>query len=174
MWCAIIREFMDVQAGRAMAIDREFPRLGLCAGRHAGQHGSAAALVDAGRQWSKHIPLLPGKIYMTPSGFKVRMEKHPARRAGGSSALRGEGTFCHKPCTVSGGGKSEISKSLRDYMIYGPIFVADIERELDHGGGDLQEGLFRPMEARAARASRHTGQRTVAVDAEPANGRWGA
>ena len=28
-----------------------------------------------------------------------------------------EGTFCHKPCTVSGGGKSEISKSLSDAMI---------------------------------------------------------
>src|SRR4051794_41394948 len=40
-------------------------------------------------------------------------------------------SFCHKPCTVSGGGKSEISKSLRDYMIYGPIFVADRDRDFD-------------------------------------------
>ena len=37
--------------------------------------------------------------------------------------------FCHKPCTVSGGGKSEISKSLRDYMLYGPVFVADVEKD---------------------------------------------
>ena len=42
-----------------------------------------------------------------------------------------EGVFCHKPCTVSGGGKSEISKSLRDYMLYGPIFVADRDRDFD-------------------------------------------
>jgi hypothetical protein len=78
-----------------------------------------------------HIPLLPDKIYMTPSGFKVRMEKHPGAPSWRIIGSRGEGTFCHKPCTVSGGGKSEISKSLRDYMIYGPIFVADIQRELD-------------------------------------------
>ena len=39
--------------------------------------------------------------------------------------------FCHKPCTVSGGGKSEISKSLGDYILYGPIFVADLEKDLD-------------------------------------------
>jgi len=77
------------------------------------------------------IPLLPGKIYMTPSGFKLRMEKHPGAPSWRLIGARGEGTFCHKPCTVSGGGKSEISKSLRDYMIYGPIFVADIQRELD-------------------------------------------
>jgi len=78
------------------------------------------------------IPLLPGKVYMTPSGFKIRMEKHP----GGAPSwrivgTRGEGTFCHKPCTVSGGGKSEISKNIGDYMLYGPIFIADPERDLE-------------------------------------------
>ena len=40
-----------------------------------------------------------------------------------------EGVFCHKPCTVSGGGKSEISKSLRDYMLYGPVFVSDVDKD---------------------------------------------
>jgi hypothetical protein len=77
------------------------------------------------------IPLLPGKIYMTPSGFKVRMEKHPGAPSWRLIGTVGTGTFCHKPCTVSGGGKSEISKSLRDYMIYGPIFTADLERDLE-------------------------------------------
>ena len=76
------------------------------------------------------IPLLPGKIYMTPSGFKVRMEKHPGAPSWRLIGTVGTGTFCHKPCTVSGGGKSEISKSLRDYMIYGPIFIADLDRDL--------------------------------------------
>ncbi len=77
------------------------------------------------------LPLAPGRIYMAPSGYRIRMEKHPAAP---SWRLRGtvpEGVFCHKPCTVSGGGKSEISKSLRDYMLYGPVFVSDIERDLD-------------------------------------------
>ena len=40
-----------------------------------------------------------------------------------------EGTFCHKPCTVSGGGKSEISKSINDAIIYGPFFTADFEND---------------------------------------------
>ena len=56
------------------------------------------------------------------------MEKHPGAPSWRHHRDGGEGTFCHKPCTVSGGGKSEISKSLRDYMIYGPIFVADLSR----------------------------------------------
>ena len=77
------------------------------------------------------IPLLPGKVYMAPSGYKVRMEKHPSAPTWRIIGTAAEGTFCHKPCTVSGGGKSEISKSLVDYMQYGSVFVADIERDLD-------------------------------------------
>ena len=82
-----------------------------------------------GREQS--IQMQPGKIYMTPSGFKVRLEKHPGAPSWRIIGSMGEGAFCHKPCTVSGGGKSEISKSLRDYMLYGPIFVADAQRDLD-------------------------------------------
>ncbi len=77
------------------------------------------------------LPLLPGKIYMAPSGYRIRMEKHPAAPSWRLRGTIGEGVFCHKPCTVSGGGKSEISKSLRDYMIYGPLFVADVTKDLD-------------------------------------------
>jgi hypothetical protein len=76
------------------------------------------------------IPLLPGKVYMTPSGYKVRLEKHPGAPSWRLVGAVGEGVVCHKPCTVSGGGKSEISKSLVDYMLYGPIFVADIDKDL--------------------------------------------
>ncbi|MDA0658134.1 MAG: hypothetical protein O2931_04345 [Planctomycetota bacterium] len=76
------------------------------------------------------IPLLPGKVYMTPSGYKVRMEKHPQAPTWRLIGTVSEGVVCHKPCTVSGGGKSEISKSLDDYMLYGPIFVAQLDRDL--------------------------------------------
>ncbi len=77
------------------------------------------------------IPLARGTIYMTPSGYKFRLEKHPGAASWRLVGTVAEGLFCHKPCTVSGGGKSEISKSLRDYMIYGPIFVADAEHDFD-------------------------------------------
>jgi len=42
-----------------------------------------------------------------------------------------EGTVLHKPCTVSGGGKSEISKPIQDAMIQGHVIVADIQKDLD-------------------------------------------
>ena len=77
------------------------------------------------------IPLAPGKVYMTPSGYKVHLEKHPGAASWRLIGTVAEGLFCHKPCTVSGGGKSEISKSLRDYMIYGPIFVADVDKDFE-------------------------------------------
>ena len=76
------------------------------------------------------IPLTPGHIYMTPSGYKVRLEKHPAAPSWRLIGTLSEGVFCHKPCTVSGGGKSEISKSIADYLLHGPIFVADAEKDL--------------------------------------------
>ncbi len=80
---------------------------------------------------TESIPLLPSKLYIAPGGFQLRMEKHPAAPSWRLIGASGWGTFCHKPCTVSGGGKSEISKSLRDYMHYGPVFVSDVSRDLD-------------------------------------------
>lgn len=75
------------------------------------------------------IRLEPDKVYMAPSGYRLRMEKHPSARSWRLIGTSGEGIVCHKPCTVSGGGKSEISKSLRDYMLSGPIFVNDLESD---------------------------------------------
>lgn len=77
------------------------------------------------------IKLRPGRIYVQPNGYKVEMVKHPGAPTWRLVGTDPEGTFCHKPCTVSGGGKSEISKSLNDAVIYGPLFVADLQQDLD-------------------------------------------
>ncbi|MEM6980933.1 MAG: hypothetical protein AAF539_14830, partial [Planctomycetota bacterium] len=77
------------------------------------------------------IPLSPNETYIAPSGYKIQLEKHPSAPSWRLIGTVGEGVFCHKPCTVSGGGKSEISKSLRDYMLYGPIFIKDHETDFD-------------------------------------------
>jgi len=77
------------------------------------------------------IRLQPGKIYMQPNGYKVEMMKHPGAPSWRLVGTEPEGTFCHKPCTVSGGGKSEISKSIEDAVIYGPLFVDDLHKDLD-------------------------------------------
>ncbi|MDJ0806879.1 MAG: hypothetical protein QNJ78_08600, partial [Gammaproteobacteria bacterium] len=83
---------------------------------------------DGGR---RQIRLQPGKIYIQPNGYKVEMEKHPGAPSWRLIGTDPEGTFCHKPSTVSGGGKSEISKSLNDAVIYGPLFVDNLQKDLD-------------------------------------------
>lgn len=77
------------------------------------------------------LKLLPGKVYMQPNGYKIEMLKHPGAPTWRLIGTDAEGVFCHKPCTVSGGGKSEISKSIGDAVIYGPIFVQNFEDDLD-------------------------------------------
>ena len=42
-----------------------------------------------------------------------------------------DGILCHKPCTVSGGGKSEISKSIANALLQGPVFVREYHRDMD-------------------------------------------
>ncbi|MDP6722119.1 MAG: hypothetical protein QGF59_25875, partial [Pirellulaceae bacterium] len=128
----VVRDFgneIDVKL-EGYAVDPHFPEL---------IYIPENALASVQRQqieWERNnktesIPLLPGQVYMAPSGYKLRLEKHPAAPSWRLIGTVGEGVFCHKPCTVSGGGKSEISKSLVDYMLYGPIFVADLENDLD-------------------------------------------
>ena len=84
---------------------------------------------DTGEQ---AIKLLPTQTYVRPSGYKVRMEK-PAglNRAWRLVGVMGEGLLCHKPCTVSGGGKSEISKPITDAILTGPVFVADLKADMN-------------------------------------------
>lgn len=77
------------------------------------------------------IKLRPGKTYMQPNGYKIEMRKHPAAPSWRLVGTDAEGVFCHKPCTVSGGGKSEISKSINDAVIYGPVFVQKFEEDMD-------------------------------------------
>ena len=110
------------------AIDHLFPNLVYIPG------DARASIAQLQVSWSGQgcdhaIPLSPEKVYMTPSGYKLRLEKHSGAASWRLIGTVAEGLYCHKPCTVSGGGKSEISKSLRDYMIYGPIFVADVDKD---------------------------------------------
>jgi hypothetical protein len=108
-------------------------------------------------KWRAHgqeqrIKLLPGHHYVHPSGYRVRMAKHPAAPSWRLIGTAPEGTFCHKPCTVSGGGKSEISKSLTDAVIYGPIYVKDLEEDLA-----LVDAIFAKDYRDALRPERRSG-----------------
>jgi phosphoenolpyruvate carboxykinase (diphosphate) len=99
-------------------------------------HDARASLSRMQLWWTQDgreasLTLRPGKTYMTPSGYKVQLDKHPSSGTWRLLGTVAEGLFCHKPCTVSGGGKSEISKSLADYVLYGPILVGDVEKDFD-------------------------------------------
>ena len=75
--------------------------------------------------------------YVLPSGFKVHLEKPRGSRTWRLVGTHAECTLCHKPSTVSGGGKSEISKSISDAIIQGPVFVADFKADFDTVAGLL-------------------------------------
>jgi hypothetical protein len=124
-------DIMDVQP-EGYAVDKNFPEI---------VYVPASAKFDLKSQtisWlnpvsgAQKIRLSPEKTYVRPSGYKIKMEKPSGHgrqwRLVGTVA---EGTFCHKPCTVSGGGKSEISKPITDAILTGPVFVADMKKDFD-------------------------------------------
>lgn len=83
---------------------------------------------------SHSIRLLPGHVYVRPSGYRITLERSGNGNNWRLVGTRADVTFCHKPCTVSGGGKSEISKSISDAIIHGPVFVSDFKEDFDRVG----------------------------------------
>ncbi len=119
---------MDLQPG-GYAIDKNYPFI------YYVPHTARFDLSTGTISWTINkktisIPLLSDNVYMTASGQRFFLTKHPGTGRYRVTTTVPDGVFCHKPCTVSGGGKSEISKSLLDYMIYGPIYVSDLQKDL--------------------------------------------
>ncbi|MEO8070220.1 MAG: hypothetical protein ABI652_02375, partial [Acidobacteriota bacterium] len=138
---ALLGDRVSLQPER-YAIDRAFPDIFYVP-------ENADFLVREGRvRWAHAggthaLVLRPGETYVLPWGTKIRLEKQP----GGSSwrllASRADGVLCHKPCTVSGGGKSEISKSLGSIILKGSVFVGDYQRDFDQVEAILQKDFSR-------------------------------
>ena len=80
---------------------------------------------------ARQINLRPKHDYVLPSGYKIRLQKQTAGTAWRLVGSVAHGTLCHKPCTVSGGGKSEISKSLASNLLRGSVFVRDYQNDMD-------------------------------------------
>ncbi len=102
-------------------------------------------LVPAGTTYNIHdgsvtweVDGVPGRIqlraettYVGPDGYLVNL--HHVDTDGSKWTLVGtspDSTNCHKPATVSGGGKSEISKAITDAIISGNAYVADIDEDI--------------------------------------------
>jgi hypothetical protein len=108
------------------AVDRKYPNVFYVP-------ESADFLVNEGCvKWPEHkLVLRAGEVYVLPWGTKIRLEKQPGGTAWRLIASRADGILCHKPCTVSGGGKSEISKSLASIVLKGTVFVGDYKNDFD-------------------------------------------
>ena len=77
------------------------------------------------------IKLRADKVYMGPNGYRVHMAPTQLdRRHWSLIGTSAEVTSCHKPSTVSGGGKSEISKAISDAILAGVVYVADFDKDM--------------------------------------------
>jgi hypothetical protein len=99
------------------------------------------------------LPFRANRTYVRPSGYKVQLDRPPGHLSWQIVGTGAEGTLCHKPCTVSGGGKSEISKAISDAILPGPVFIADFERDFDR----VEELIHRDYSDRYRDAVRHGG-----------------
>ena len=122
-------DHMDIRP-EGYAVDRRFPDIiYVPENAHFDLHLQRISWSSGGSE--QKIKLLPGRTYVRPSGYQVHLEKPTANRSWRLIGTVAEGTFCHKPCTVSGGGKSEISKSISDAILHGPVFVSDFKRDFE-------------------------------------------
>ena len=112
------------------AVDREYPSI-IYVPEDVAFDLNAQTVSWTRRGKVQTLPLLAGRTYVRPSGYKVQIEQPPGHTSWHLTGTVAEGTLCHKPCTVSGGGKSEISKPISDAILPGPVFVADFDQDMD-------------------------------------------
>jgi hypothetical protein len=113
--------------------------------------------------WKKNgieqtIKLLPNITYVLPSGYKVQMIQPAEGRRWRLVGHTAESRVCHKPCTVSGGGKSEISKPITDAIITGPVFVSDFVKDFDLAEEIIQKDFGQRF---ADKAQHHDNSRPI-------------
>lgn len=93
------------------------------------------SLEDQAARWTRDgkeysLRILPHEVYVHPTGYKISMNRHAGSGAWRLVGTTAVGLVCHKPCTVSGGGKSEISKSIWDAIEYFPFIIGDYESDM--------------------------------------------
>ncbi len=113
------------------AVDRQFT------GVYYVPENAEFSVLEGRIQWqlpdggSHHLTLRADEAYVLPWGTKIRLEKQIDGTQWRLLASRADGILCHKPSTVSGGGKSEISKSIGTIILKGPVFVSDFRHDTE-------------------------------------------
>jgi hypothetical protein len=111
------------------AVDRTFPEV------YYIPEDAVISLEDQMARWvwdgeERSLRILPNEIYVHPTGYAIHMERHAGSGAWRLVGTAAEGLLCHKPCTVSGGGKSEIAKSISDAIVFSPLIIGDYEEDM--------------------------------------------
>jgi phosphoenolpyruvate carboxykinase (diphosphate) len=112
-------------------LDAELPDVTLVPGRATFSLNRRTVEWDADGV-RQSIPFDATRTYVMPHGYRVHAKHRETDKTQwhivGTSPVA---THCHKPATVSGGGKSEISKSILDAFVFGDAYAADFEADMD-------------------------------------------
>ncbi len=135
------------------AVDRRYPNVFYVP--EASEFFVRSGYVRWQRDGERRLPLRAGDVYVLPSGYRVRLERQTAGSSWRLVGTRADGTLIHKPSTVSGGGKSEISKSIASVLLRGPVFVRDYQADFDQveailakDYSGIRKGPARPQDGR--------------------------
>jgi len=121
----LLADKIEVQEGN-YAIDKKFPDvIYIPENADISVDQSSVSWEYKGKEYS--LKLSPEKTYVHPTGHKFQLVKHPTQQMWRIIDTAPEGIFCHKPSTVSGGGKSEISKSMQNAIKYGSFYIENLE-----------------------------------------------
>jgi hypothetical protein len=110
------------------AVDKKYPNL-VYIPENAYINTNTNSITWTYNDQEQKLILSPNKTYIHPTGNKFKLEKHNAIALWRIVNTSPEGVFCHKPCTVSGGGKSEISKSMQNAITYSAFNILDIDED---------------------------------------------
>jgi hypothetical protein len=137
----LCRDFMDLRP-EGCAVDKNYPEV-IYVPEDAHFDLETQRVTWNSSEGEHSIKLLPGQTYVRPSGYKVHMEKPGPNRAWRLVGTVAEGLLCHKPSTVSGGGKSEISKPITDAIFTGPVFVSNFKWDFDRVAALLSTDYYK-------------------------------
>lgn len=96
--------------------------------------GTKFSLRDGTVSWDNgdhSIRMRADTEYISPAGYRIHMVHNDADDQWYLEGTYGDSTALHKCCTVSGGGKSEISKAISDTFLWGNAYSPDFEADMD-------------------------------------------
>ena len=96
--------------------------------------GTKFSLRDGTVSWDNgdhSIRMRADTEYISHAGYRIHMVHNDADDQWYLEGTYGDSTTLHKCCTVSGGGKSEISKAISDTFLWGNAYSPDFEADMD-------------------------------------------